>query len=115
MAPDAGKASLGRVSAKKYAAYSADGIWGAGDTPEQALAEAEGYLTDLFANRRDPALRRTLEGLAVAPISEELLASVIHFGAGYERFCLREGVLVPAAAPFRGPGRGGQAVDLLDD
>lgn len=84
----------------KIAAYDADGIYGVGDTEEQARAEAAGYLREMFADPNDEAAERTIAGLRCAPIDAELLAEVHRCGSGYEVFALADGVLVPSMMPF---------------
>ncbi len=84
----------------KLAAYDLDGIWGAGDTEEQARAGAEGFIRSQFADAYDAAAERTIRGLKVAPIDDALLADVHECGAPYDFFAIADGVLVPADEPF---------------
>lgn len=59
----------------KFAAYDDDGIWGVGDTAEQARGEAEGYLKDVLAGTSE--IDTALDDLKTAPMSDELLRVVL--------------------------------------
>lgn len=59
----------------KFAAYDDDGIWGVGDTQEQARAEAEGYLKDVLAGTDEE--ETACNNLKTAPMSDDLLRAVL--------------------------------------
>lgn len=62
----------------RLAAYDNEGIWGVGDTIEQARAEAEGFIIECFPDDPDGA-KAAIEELKEAPISEDLLRRIITF------------------------------------
>lgn len=57
----------------KIAAYDRDGIWGLGDTEEQARAEAEGSIRDMLPESMH---EEEIGKLQTAPVSEALLAQI---------------------------------------
>jgi len=63
----------------KIAAYDKDGILGIGDTPEQALAEAEGFLTDHADNPHT-----AISELKTAPVSDALLDEILRVGFPFD-------------------------------
>ena len=89
-----------QAAATKFAAYDGKGIWGAGDTPEQARAEAEGFLRDKLAED-DPVLDIELAEIRVAAIGNELLDEVIRAGPGeFNHFQVAGDVIVPSDVPY---------------
>jgi hypothetical protein len=71
----------------KYAAYDDDGIWGVGDTEEQAKFEGEGFLkctcTDAATKEVDEeAFKRMAEELKIAKLSDDLFERIIAENAG---------------------------------
>lgn len=88
-----------RESATQHAAYDSSGIWGIGDTAAQALAEAEGFFRDRFADQRDPALLATITGLRHALIEPALVDAVVEQGEGYRGFIEVDGVLMLSDTP----------------
>lgn len=87
------------MSPCKFACYNPDGIWGVGDTRDQARYEGEGFLKDKFADQRDTALARMLGSLEIAPIDDGLLQDVIVHGPGFPLFALHGGRLVFCDGP----------------
>ncbi len=84
----------------KIAAYDADGIWGVGDTEDQARAEADGFIRGLFDDPNDEVAESTIRALRCSPISDEMVGEMHLYGAGFEFFALVDGMLVPSDAPF---------------
>ena len=61
----------------KIAAYDDDGIWGVGNTQEQAKAEAEGFLRDSFEeDEGEDGYLAAIAALKFAPIADEFLAMI---------------------------------------
>lgn len=58
----------------KIAAYDDEGIWGVGDTEEQARAEAEGFIKD---NVPAESQQAEIDKLTFAPISDDLIALLV--------------------------------------
>jgi hypothetical protein len=57
----------------KYAIYDDDGIWGVGNTEEQARAEAKGFFAD---GSSEEDARVLVQVMKCAPMSEELASEI---------------------------------------
>jgi hypothetical protein len=85
--------------ANKIAAYDDDGIWGVGDTEEQARAEAEGFVRECYTGDKEKG-EEACRALKTAPVSDDLLARAtaggeLHINYTDYPFLLNdEGVLV---------------------
>ena len=80
----------------RIAAYGDDGIWGIGDTEEQAKAKAEATIRDDYQEADE-----LVAGLKIAPVNEEFLTHIRGDGKdeGPPYVCeLVDGVLVAKAA-----------------
>lgn len=70
----------------KFACYDPDGVWGLGETREQARHEAEGFFRDSFADQNDPALLRSLAALDIAEVDDLLARDITIHGPGFPCF-----------------------------